>query len=191
MWKAPTGAHRICCRPEIPTILPSPYRRGLGSVLSEVRLDAVETNGVEGVRSHKAQRRLRQTIMHDSILAFERIAEKHDRLTFSCSRQKRRGGEGKVSLLPKATTLRPPRGTTGGHYRWTGLNTVFRDSSTVARSSSPIVQRSDSSTRTEEIAIWRNRQVGTVNETLACWRLCDRRVLKIMVYPYIGTPSFL
>jgi hypothetical protein len=102
MWKASSGGHRICCRSEIPTILPSPYRRRLGSVLSEVRLDAVETNEVEGVRSHKAQRRLRQTIMRDPILAFERIAEKQDRLTFSCSRQDSRDtkdveGKGKCS----------------------------------------------------------------------------------------------
>jgi hypothetical protein len=113
MWKALTGGHRTCCRPQIPTILPSPYRRGLGSVLSEVRLDAVETNEVEGVRSHKRQRRLSQTIMNDPILAFERLPaslyhrrqagnpDKRDRLTSP-------RGEGEVSLPPKATKLRPP-----------------------------------------------------------------------------------
>jgi len=80
---------------EIPTILPSPYRRRLGSVLSEVRLDAVETNEVEGVRSHKGKRRLSQTIMHNPILAKNVAAS----LTFFCSRQNNRdtkdvGGKG-------------------------------------------------------------------------------------------------
>ena len=96
MWKASSGGHRTCCRSQISTILPSPYRRGLGSVLSEVRLDAVETNEVEGVRSHKGKCRLRQTIMHDPIVALERLPaslyhrrqagnpEKRGRLTFPC-----------------------------------------------------------------------------------------------------------